>query len=75
MNCAQEVEGWDLLAVLRFIVQDGKIMKPGEEDLEVACMKEGMGEDVVESYTGSYVEQIQTAVNMEGRLEVPDFFC
>ena len=27
-----------------------------------------MGEDVVESHTDSYVEQILTAVNMEGRL-------
>ena len=30
-------------AVFRFIVQDGGIIKFGEGDLEVACMKQGMG--------------------------------
>ena len=46
VKCDQEVEGWDLLAELRFIVQDGEIIKLGEGDLEVACMKERMGEAV-----------------------------
>ena len=27
VKCAQEVEGWDLFAELRFIVQDGEIIK------------------------------------------------
>ena len=68
VKCAQEVEGWDLLAEHRFIVQDGEIIKLWEGDLEVTCMKERMGEDLVESHTDSFVEQILTAVNMEGRL-------
>ena len=32
------------------------------------CMKERMGEDVVESQADSYVDKLLTAVNMEGRL-------
>ena len=64
VKCAQEVEGWDLFAELRFIVQDGEIIKLGEGDLEVTCMKERIGEDLVESHTDSCVP----GVNMEGRL-------
>ena len=33
VKCAQEVEGWDLLDELRFIVQDVVIIKLGEGDL------------------------------------------
>ena len=33
-------------AVFRFIVQDGGIIKLGVGDLEVACMKERIGEDM-----------------------------
>ena len=33
VKCAQEVEGGDLLAVFRFILQDGGIIKLGEGDL------------------------------------------
>jgi hypothetical protein len=40
------VEGGLLLAVFRFIVQDGGIIKLGVGDLEVACMKERIGEDM-----------------------------
>ena len=42
----QEVEGGDFHAVVH-----GGIIKLGEGDLEVACMKDEMGEDVVESQT------------------------
>ena len=62
--CTQEVEGWDLLAEVSFIVQDGEIIKVGEEDLEVTCRKERIGEDLVESHTDSCVP----GINMEGRL-------
>jgi hypothetical protein len=63
VKCAQEVEGWDLLAELRFIVQDGEmIINLGEGDLDVAWMNERMGKDVVESHTDSHAD------NMEGRL-------
>ena len=61
----QEVEGGDLLAVFRSIVQDGGIIMLGEGDLEE---KERIGEDVVESQADSYVDKKLTAVIMEGRL-------
>ncbi len=46
MKRVQEVEGGDFHAVVH-----GGIIKLGEGDLEVACMKDEMGEDVVESQT------------------------
>ena len=57
------VEGGLLLAVFRFIVQDGGIIKLGEGDLEVACMKDEMGGNVVESQTDSYVDKTPIAAN------------
>ena len=39
---SQEVECGDLLAVFRVIVKDGGIIRLGEGDLEVTCMKERM---------------------------------
>ena len=38
-----------------------RILEPG---LEVACMKDKMGEDMVESQADSYVDKILT-INME----------
>ena len=40
------VEGGLLLAVFRFIVQDEGIIKLGVRDLEMACMKERIWEDM-----------------------------
>ena len=47
-----------------FIVQDGRIIKLEEGDLEVACMKDRMSEDMSESQADSYVDKILT-INME----------
>ena len=44
-------------------MQDGGINKLGEGDLEVACMKERMGENKVESQADSYVDKILIAAN------------
>ena len=60
------VEGGLLLAVFRFIVQDGGIIKLGEGDLEVACMKASMGEDVEKSQADSHVDKIMNAVTWIG---------
>ena len=49
-------------AVFRFIVHDGGIIKLGEGVLKVSCMKERMGEDLVENQD----DNILTPVNMEG---------
>ena len=38
VKCVQEVDGGEVAAVLRFILDDGGILKTREEDLEVACM-------------------------------------
>ena len=43
-------------------MQDGGINKLGEGDLEVACMKERMGEDVEKSHSDSNVDNIMNAV-------------
>ena len=61
--------------VFRLIVQDGGITKLGEEDLEVACVRERMGElleGMMESQADSYVARILTAVNMEGSFSFPE---
>ena len=44
-------------------MQDGGINKLGEGDLEVACMKERMGEDVEKSQADSNVDNIMNDVN------------
>ena len=48
-----------------FLLCYGGIIKLEEGDLEVACMKERMGENKVESQADSYVDKILTAINME----------
>ena len=58
MKCVQTVS--------RFIVQDGGIIKLGEGDLEVACMKQRMGEDVEKSQADSHVDKIMNAVTWIG---------
>ena len=55
-------------AVFRFILHDGEIVKLVERDLEVACMKERMGEDLVENQVDIFVDNIMTTVNMKARL-------
>ena len=75
VRCVQEVEGGEVPDVFRLIVQDGGITKLGEEDLEVACVRERMGElleGMMESQADSYVARILTAVNMEGSLSFPE---
>jgi hypothetical protein len=52
------------------IVQDGGIYKLGEGDLEVACMKERMGEDVEKSHADSNVDNIMNAVTWRGGCNV-----
>ena len=48
-------------------MQDGGINKLGEGDLEVACMKERMGEDVEKSQADSNVDrQYNECCDMEG---------
>ena len=53
MKCVQ--------AVFRFIVQDGGIIKFWEGDLEVACMKDEMGEGT-KTFVINYTVQERTKV-------------
>ena len=49
VKCFQEGEGGELPSVFMFIMQYGGITKLGEGDLQVACMRERIGEDRLKS--------------------------
>ena len=72
VKCVQEVMGGELPAVFMFIVEYGGLSKLWKGDLEVACMREMMGEDFSETQAVSYVDGILTTFNMDGSFSITD---
>ena len=64
--------GDELPAVYMLIVEYGGLSKLWEGDLEVACMREMMGEDLRETQADSYVDRILTTLNMDGSFSLTD---
>ena len=72
VKCVLEVMGGELPAVFMFIVEYGGFSKLWEGDLEVACMREMMGEDLRETQADSYVDRILTTLNLDGSFSLTD---
>ena len=72
VKCVQEVMGGELPAVFMFIVEYGELSKLWEGDLEVACMREMMGEDLRETQADCYVDRMLTTLNMNGSFSLTD---
>ena len=72
VKCVQEVMGGELPAVFMFIVEYGGLSKLWEGDLEVACMREMMGENLRETQADSYVDRILTTYKMDEFFSLTD---